>query len=179
MPTTASTPMACNWSISSWLRIPPAAISLRLVVGAQPLDDVHGDSLHQPFGVDVGVEKASAIRFGFAHHLLGSEVDIFFPAVNADLASARIHGNDQPRRRRRTRELLRRFQVHRAVLQQRGAHDHLLGSGAKHAVHGLDRADSAADLARQPLAELPDERFIRALAHGRVEVDQLHHRDRK
>jgi NADH-quinone oxidoreductase subunit L len=77
------------------------------------------------------------------------------------------------------RELPRRVEVYRAFLQQRGADNDLLGSGAEHAVDGLHRADSATHLARQALADLLRQSGVGTLAHGGVEIDQLHHRVRR
>ena len=66
----------------------------------------------------------------------------------------------------------------RAVVlaKQRRADDDALRAGLEHVLRALDGVNAAARLARQALGDLLHERGVIALAHGGVEIDELHQR---
>ena len=56
------------------------------------------------------------------------------------------------------------------------ADNHPLDARAEHRLRLGYRSDATADLRGQPLGDLEDQRAIVSLAHGRVQIDQLHQR---
>jgi hypothetical protein len=61
--------------------------------------------------------------------------------------------------------------------EERGADDDALCAGVENLLRALDGVDAAASLNRQPLGDLRYKGGVIALAHGRVEVDQLDQRE--
>ena len=58
--------------------------------------------------------------------------------------------------------------------KQRRADNDAPGAGVEHLTRALDGVDASAGLARQALRDLRDQRGVIALAHGRIEIDELH-----
>lgn len=63
--------------------------------GAQDAGDVHGESGHGSFGVDVGVEEGGAVVLKPGDGFLRREVYVFLPAFDGDLATLGVNGEDE------------------------------------------------------------------------------------
>jgi len=59
------------------------------------VDDVHGNALHQAFGVNVRVEECAAERVECAYGFFGRERDRLLPTFDCDAAVASIDSKDE------------------------------------------------------------------------------------
>ena len=177
MPTTESTACASRRSISSCVVMPPAAVTRRVVARrtARMASDV--GAAHQAFGVDVGVEELTAERLQGADGIHGPDGEDRLPAVNRDVAAPAVHRGNDLLGADRVGQLLRELEVGLAVLEERRPGDDLPGARRQHVARAFDRADAAADAARQGARDLADDVEVVALAHGGVQVDHLHLRE--
>ena len=67
-----------------------------LVLGevAETLGDFYGEALHEAFAVDVGVEVGAYVGFESLDGLIGSEIDLGFPAFDGDFAGTGVDAGD-------------------------------------------------------------------------------------
>jgi len=100
-----------------------------------------------------------------------------FPSVNHYVSAAAVDGGDDALTTDRVGERRGEVDVRTAVLEQRGPGDDLMRAGGEDVLRARDRANAAADAAREDTRDLPDEREIVARRHRAVEVDHLHFRE--
>ena len=177
MPTTASAPIASSASTSCWLRIPPATISWLLGQLAQARGSLDGEALHRSFGVDMSVEKCGDVGIKLRYRIVGSQRHLRLPSLHGDAAILRVDAGYDVLAPMLSASFDANVCIDRAFRRKkRRADDDSLRSSVQDLPCALDGVNAAAGLHRQPLRDLLHQRGIVALAHRRVEVDQLDQR---
>ena len=76
--------------------MPPATISRREVARRNSRTTVERNALHEPLGLDVGVQEPAAVWFHLTQHRDRRHVREFTPPAHRDFAATGIEGRDNP-----------------------------------------------------------------------------------
>src|SRR5580698_425175 len=144
---------------------------------AQPRGGLNRKSFHEPFTVHMRIKKRRGVGFELRNRIVGRDLHLRFPAFHCDAAAFGVDTRDHTVRAHSISQLPGESGVHRTLLRkERGADNDASSARIEHLSRALDRMNAAAGLARQPLGNLLDERGVVALAHGRIQVNELHKR---
>src|SRR6187402_126755 len=153
--------------------------------GAKDRSNFDGEAAHGAFGVDMGIEKGGAGVFEPGNGLFRREVHGFLPTLHGDFAVLRIDGEDELLFAKLLLEILGKRKVEDGVAlaiglvvstEERRTIDYALRTEVEETLAILGGLETSTDLARELVGEARDERGVRTLAHGGVEVDELHER---
>src|ERR1035437_5685900 len=134
----------------------------------------YGKTLHQSFAIHVRVEKCGDVRFELRNRFVGSECHLRLPSFDGDAAIFGVDAGNYAVRANGRGKRGGKLCVDRTLRgEERRANDDALCARIEHLLRALDRVDAAAGLNWQPLGNPRYQFRVIALAHGRVEIDQL------